>query len=103
MANVRILSETELSQALAELKDWSARERKIEAAFAFKSFRDAIAFIVAVAFEAEALNHHPDLRNVYNRVSFSLCTHDAGDAVTERDLALAARISAVARRFQSMA
>ena len=55
--------------------------------------------IVRVGFEAEEPNHHPEIVNVYNRVSFSLSTHDAGDAITERDIALAGRISAAARPF----
>jgi 4a-hydroxytetrahydrobiopterin dehydratase len=103
MANTQILSGAELHSALQELQDWSVKGRTIVADFRFKTFRHAIAFIVEVAFEAEELNHHPDLRNAYNRVSFSLCTHDAGDAVTERDVALAKRISAVALRFQGLA
>ena len=45
------------------------------------------------------MNHHPEIVNVYNRVSFSLSTHDAGGAITERDIGLAARISAAARPF----
>ncbi len=102
MANHQILGDGELRSALQELKDWSLEGRSIEAAFEFQTFRDAIAFIVQVALEAEALNHHPELHNSYNRVSFSLCTHDAGDAVTDLDVKLASRISAAAHRFQSM-
>ena len=97
MANYRTLSESEIQSALQGLKDWSLAGGKLQAAFAFASFRDAVAFLVRVAFEAEAMDHHPELRNVYNRVWFSLSTHDAGDRVTDRDLELARRISAAAR------
>jgi 4a-hydroxytetrahydrobiopterin dehydratase len=41
-----------------------------------------------VAFEAEALGHHPDWANSYNRLEVRLTTHDAG-GLTEKDLALA--------------
>ena len=44
-----------------------------------------------VAREAEALDHHPDWRNVYNQVEISLTTHDAG-GLTALDLALAQKI-----------
>jgi 4a-hydroxytetrahydrobiopterin dehydratase len=99
MAMPRVLAADEIDAALTSLPDWNRGGGAIAAAYAFASFRDALAFIVRVGFEAEALNHHPEIVNVYNRVSFSLSTHDAGDAVTELDIALAGRISAVARPF----
>jgi 4a-hydroxytetrahydrobiopterin dehydratase len=38
-----------------------------------------------------SMDHHPDLRIVYNRVTIRLNSHDAG-GVTQRDLRLAKRI-----------
>ena len=102
MANYRILSQSEIQSALKELKDWSVKEPNIEASFAFKTFRDAIAFIVEVAIEAEVMNHHPEFHNSYNRVSFSFCTHDAGHKITDLDVEMAKRIGAAARRFIAM-
>jgi 4a-hydroxytetrahydrobiopterin dehydratase len=102
MANYRTLSQSEIHSALQELKDWSVKGPNIEASFAFKTFRDAIAFIVEIAIEAEVMGHHPEIANSYNRVSFSLCTHDAGHKITDLDIGMAARIDAAARRFQSM-
>ena len=46
----------------------------------------------SVALYAEQQNHHPDWRNVYNRVDIQLTTHDAG-GLTHKDFALADRIS----------
>ena len=74
----------------------------IEATYALKTFRDAIAFIVEIAIEAEVMNHHPEFHNSYNVVSFSFCTHDAGMKITDLDIETAKRISALARRFQAM-
>ncbi len=102
MANYRILSESEVHSALQSLREWSVRGQNIEAAFEFATFRDAIAFIVQVAIEAEVMNHHPEFHNSYNRVSFSFCTHDAGFRITDLDIEIASRISAAAHRFQSM-
>ncbi len=48
----------------------------------------AVGFIAAVGALAEGQGHHPELRWVYREVSLRLVTHDAGDAVTERDVAL---------------
>jgi 4a-hydroxytetrahydrobiopterin dehydratase len=102
VAHYKILSEPEIESELHKLKDWSVKGQNIEASFAFKTFRDAIAFIVEVAIEAEVMNHHPEFYNSYNRVSFSFCTHDAGHKITDLDIEIASRISAAAHRFQSM-
>ena len=85
MANHKILSEAEISAELKDLPDWSVKGNNIEAVFKFKTFRDAIAFIVQIAIEAEVMNHHPEFHNSYNVVSFSFCTHDAGHKITDLD------------------
>ena len=103
MAKYEILGEAEIHSALQRLRDWSVKGQNIEAGFEFATFRDAIAFLVQVAIEAEVMGHHPEIRNTYNRVAFSLCTHDAGFRITDLDIELASRISAAAHRFQSMA
>jgi 4a-hydroxytetrahydrobiopterin dehydratase len=41
------------------------------------------------------LDHHPEWTNVYNRVAVSLCTHDAGNVVTQKDYDLAAALDGV--------
>eukprot|EP00667_Euglena_gracilis_P025971 EG_transcript_30862 len=56
--------------------------------FAFANFREAFAFMTAVAGEAERMDHHPEWCNVYNRVNVVLTTHDA-NGVTPKDVALA--------------
>ncbi len=99
MAMPRVLAVEEIDAALTNLPDWKRQGGAIVAAYTVASFRDAVALIVRVGFEAEAMNHHPEIVNIYNRVSFSLSTHDAGDADTERHIALAGRISAAARPF----
>jgi 4a-hydroxytetrahydrobiopterin dehydratase len=49
-----------------------------------------------VAREAEALQHHPEWFNVYNRVVIDLTTHDAG-GITSLDFDLARRAEEHAR------
>jgi len=51
--------------------------------------------MVRAGFEAEALNHHPDWTNVYNRLVVRLNTHDAGDKVTAKDIDLAKRLQKI--------
>ena len=41
------------------------------------------------------LDHHPEWTNVYNRVMVSLCTHDAGNVVTQKDYDLASALDRV--------
>lgn len=82
----------------AELSDagWTLEtDRKaIEKTFRFSGFRDALAWMVRAGFEAEAIDHHPEWSNVYDRVSVRLTTHDTG-GLTEKDLELARRMEAI--------
>jgi len=98
----RILDANEIKAALAKLPDWSVNGANIEAKFAFHGFRDAISFLVQVAIEAEVLNHNPEFHNSWNLVSFSFCTHDVGNKITDADIDIATKISETARRFISM-
>ena len=89
------LSAPQIAAALAELPGWKCRRKALEKTFQFGSFREAFSFMARVAFEAEALNHHPDWSNGYNRVVIRLSTHDAGGEVTAKDVALARKIQAL--------
>jgi len=71
---------------------WKEENNQLKKTFQFKNFTEAFAFMTRVAFIAEKMNHHPDWKNVYNRVEISLSTHDAGDVVTDRDKKLAEAI-----------
>lgn len=79
---------------------WKPENDRLKAVFKFKNFKQAFAFMTEVAFEAEAQNHHPDWRNVWNRVEFELNTHDAGGKITEKDWKLAKAIDEIYERFK---
>jgi 4a-hydroxytetrahydrobiopterin dehydratase len=85
----------EIKSALADLPGWKFRANALAKSFKFGSFKEALSFMVRIGFEAEAMNHHPDWSNVYNKVSIRLQTHDAGDRVTAKDVELAKRIEAI--------
>lgn len=89
-------SAAEIDAALAGLPGWSHADGALTRSLRFPTFRDALAFLVRVGFEAEELNHHPEIHNVYNRVTLVLRTHDAGNIVTALDIDLARRIAALA-------
>lgn len=76
--------------------NWTADKNKLTKTFSFKDFKEAFAFMVKVAIVAEKMNHHPTWTNTWNRVSFELSTHDAGDIVTEKDRILAEEIDRLA-------
>ncbi|MDE2632827.1 MAG: 4a-hydroxytetrahydrobiopterin dehydratase [Paracoccaceae bacterium] len=59
--------------------------------YTFKNFIEAFGWMTQAAMWAETLNHHPEWRNVYNRVTVTLTTHDA-DGLTDLDIALASRM-----------
>jgi len=71
---------------------WTTEKNKMKKTFTFKDFPEAFAFMTQVAMIAEKMNHHPTWTNTWNKVSFELSTHDAGDIVTERDRKLAEAI-----------
>lgn len=83
------LTDEQIKKELASLKGWSFNENQISKRFEFQDFKEALSFIVRVGFEAESLTHHPSLHNVYNTVTISLQTHDAGNKVTSNDIDLA--------------
>ena len=89
------LTKPEIKAALAGLPGWGFAADALAKEFRFGSFREAFSFMTRIAFEAEALDHHPDWTNVYNRVAVRLNTHAAGGKVTAKDVALAKKIQAI--------
>ncbi len=83
--------------ALARLSGWRAADGRdaIAKSFRFADFNAAWGWMTRVALKADAMDHHPEWSNVYNRVEVLLATHDA-DGVTEKDVALALFMDAAA-------
>ena len=71
---------------------WQEKNNTLYKKFEFTDFSEAFAFMTRVAMAAEKMDHHPTWKNTYNRVEIWLCTHDAGDTITEKDRKLAAII-----------
>ncbi len=86
------LTQAEIDAALAELPGWRLEGDRLVKTFTLRNFKEAVSFIVRLAFEAEAQDHHPELRNVYHTVDIALTTHDAGNKVTQKDVDLARAI-----------
>ena len=86
----------ERDAALASLPGWSHDTERdgLRRRFTFADFGQAFGFMTQVALLAEKADHHPEWSNVWNRVSITLSTHDAG-GLSARDLQLATAIDAL--------
>lgn len=91
------LSPGRRAEVLSELDGWQTLPERdaIAKQFRFADFNAAFGWMSRVALMAERLDHHPEWRNVYNRVEVVLTTHDAG-GVTGRDIVLARFMDAAA-------
>jgi len=74
---------------------WTEENNKLTKDFEFGDFVEAFGFLTRVAIEAEKAQHHPEIQNVYNKVTISLTTHDEGDQVTDKDRKLASKIDSL--------
>ena len=77
---------------------WKEENNQLKKDFEFASFIEAFGFMTKVALVAEKKDHHPTWSNTYNKVSISLCTHSAGNTITEKDRVLAAEIDKIFNR-----
>ncbi len=94
----KVRSQEQIEEALSELQGWRYEGDALRKTFVFGSFKEAISFLVRLAFVAEEQDHHPEIFNVYNRVELTLRTHDAGNKVTGKDIQLAQSIEQFAWR-----
>ncbi len=90
------LPQDEIENRLRELPGWTLEGDRISRTYKLPSHFAAAGLTVHVAQIQDELNHHSDLTLGYNTVALSVNSHDAGGKVTEKDLALATRVEAVA-------
>jgi 4a-hydroxytetrahydrobiopterin dehydratase len=92
----RPLDTDELARQLADLPGWSGDTSAISRTVQAPDFLTGVRIVAEVAEIAEQMDHHPDIDIRWRKVLFGLSTHSAG-GVTQLDIELAHRISAVAR------
>ena len=75
---------------LLKQKSWKIdnNNKKAFKVYTFHTFKNAFSWMTEVSFEAEKINHHPEWKNVYNKVEVTLTTHDT-DELSSKDLNLA--------------
>jgi 4a-hydroxytetrahydrobiopterin dehydratase len=91
------LTDAAIADRLKTVPEWTRDGDRIQREFTCPTFADAVAFIVRIAFDAEAADHHPDLAVHYKRVTLTFWTHSEG-GLTEKDFAGAAAADRVAPR-----
>ena len=69
------MNEPEIATELKKLKGWTVEQGKLHRVFEFRDFSQAFGFMAQVALAAEAMGHHPDWSNVWNKVTIDLTTH----------------------------
>ncbi len=90
-----LLTDEEISARLSAVPGWTLEGNSITCTVTRADFRDAMLYVGAVAYLAEAANHHPDVGISWNRVTLTLSTHSAG-GLTAADFALAGKINGLA-------
>jgi len=93
-----LLNATEIQAVLDSLPGWSIQNNKLHCDYQFPDFVHAFGFMATSAIAIEALEHHPEWSNVWNRVSIDLTTHDSA-GITAKDVILANKLEAIAKRL----
>ncbi len=84
------MSEDEINPYLQSLPLWAldTQLKALSREFRFSDFGQAFMFMTQVAEVAETHNHHPEWRNVYNKVWVTWTTHDV-DGFSLKDIQMA--------------
>ena len=88
MTQRNLLTHEDIHERMHHLPGWELRDGRLYRELTFASFVEAFGFLTSLALVAERMNHHPEIRNVYNWVSLTLWTHDA-NGLTALDFSLA--------------
>ena len=93
-AMAKRLSEEDIARELAGLNGWTRDGDAIRKQYTLGGFPDAIAFVTRLAFDAEAVDHHPDITINYKRVTLLFSTHSEG-GLTKKDFDGARKVDAL--------
>ena len=95
----RALSATEIVSRLSQLNGeqalgWRLIDESLEKTFSFKNYHETIGFVNAVAFIANAEDHHPDLTVSFSQCTVRFNTHDV-NGISVSDFFCASRVDAL--------
>jgi 4a-hydroxytetrahydrobiopterin dehydratase len=91
------MPKAEAESYLREASGWALMDdgKRIERKFAFKNFKEALAFVNQVGALAEEEGHHPDITFGWGNATVSLHTHKI-KGLHENDFIMAAKINRLA-------
>jgi 4a-hydroxytetrahydrobiopterin dehydratase len=87
------MDQNQIDTNLSNLNGWKLDNltNSIHKEFSFKSYLKNIAFVNAVAWIANKMNHHPDLEVSFNKCVVKITTHDKS-GLSDLDFQLAHEI-----------
>lgn len=89
-----LLTDSEIEARLSEHPGWERSGDSIAKTFERGDFVGSVRFVDSIVEPAEAMNHHPDVRISWDKVTVSIATHSEG-GITAADFELAAKIDAL--------
>jgi 4a-hydroxytetrahydrobiopterin dehydratase len=96
MSELRAYAEAEIqSRITTELPAWQVEEGQLTRRYKTGNWQGTMMLANAIAYAAEAADHHPDLVLSWGKLQVRLQTHSAG-GITDKDFALAHRIEEIA-------
>ena len=96
------MSPPEVALQMQTLQDWSYDENSgsVTRKFVLLDFVRAFDFMKQIAIAAEKYDHHPEWRNVYNKVTITWTTHDV-KGMSHKDVDMAHICDQIYSNFMS--
>jgi 4a-hydroxytetrahydrobiopterin dehydratase len=91
-----LLHDQELRNQLHQIPLWHSDGKSISKTFKANTFPEAITWVVAIATQAEVVDHHPDIDIRWTTLHISVTTHDQG-GLTQLDIDLATAIDEICK------
>jgi 4a-hydroxytetrahydrobiopterin dehydratase len=88
---------SEIERRLASAPGWALSGGAIEKRFEFADFHRTMGFVNAIAWVANAEDHHPDLQLSYGHCTVRFNTHSVG-GISVNDFICAAKVDALLGR-----
>jgi 4a-hydroxytetrahydrobiopterin dehydratase len=89
------LTNSEITDALNKLPDWSVVNNRLHKVFEFKDFPTMFAFMFKVAEIAQKINHHPNMTSTWNTLTIDISTWNLGNVVSNQDVKFAKAIEQI--------
>lgn len=97
LSSSSVQRELELLNASLPIPRWTLQSTEsqgrptseLEGHYSLKTFAKTWEFLNIAASHAQTARHHPTITTTYNRIKFTITTHDEGNQVTDKDIKLA--------------